>query len=520
VGEPGNKPEPEFVRIEPAPIDLTPARGSLTPESSRPRFTRQAAVWGGLGLLLVSAALVIFLLPRWVGPPAIEIGPAAAVPLPDRSRPPAATSSAAAVKSPWEQAQDSKLRRDTQAILEQILEAQKLLTERGVNAWASQEYEQALQFARTGDERYNERDFAGARQQYEQGLAILQGLQERVDNVFEDALTRGDQALADGDSAAAVAAFDLALAIDPADRAALQGRERADKLDAVLAQQRKGDRLLADDQLDDAEQAYRQALALDEHTGHARQQIAVVEQRLQEREFNDHMSAGFTAIYNGQADPARRAFTQALKIKPSSAEARAGLEQSQHELTARSIEALLSEARGFEAEERWHDALAKYTAALERDPALAAAQAGRDRSAVRAQIHDRLEQILARPERLYDADVLNDAEAFHRTIGALENPGPLLSGQIERLGNLLGKMRMPVTVQLRSDNLTRVTLYKVGELGYFTSQEISLRPGRYVAVGVREGYRDVRVEFTVDPDRPVPVINISADDKIAFGGQT
>jgi hypothetical protein len=41
-----------------------------------------------------------------------------------------------------------------------------------------------------------------------------------------------------------------------------------------------------------------------------------------------------------------------------------------------------------------------------------------------------------------------------------------------------------------------------------------------VAVGVREGYRDVRVEFTVDPDRPVPVINISADDKIAFGGQT
>ena len=93
----------------------------------------------------------------------------------------------------------------------------------------------------------------------------------------------------------------------------------------------------------------------------------------------------------------------------------------------------------------------------------------------------------------------------------------MLSGQIERLGALVRKMQTPVTVRLESDSLTRVTLYRVGELGQFTAHEIRLRPGRYVAMGIRDGYRDVRVEFTVNPDEPAPVIDIRAADKIALG---
>jgi len=45
-----------------------------------------------------------------------------------------------------------------------------------------------------------------------------------------------------------------------------------------------------------------------------------------------------------------------------------------------------------------------------------------------------------------------------------------------------------------SDNLTEVSVYRVGRLGRFTAQELLLRPGRYTVVGTREGYKDVRQE--------------------------
>ena len=66
---------------------------------------------------------------------------------------------------------------------------------------------------------------------------------------------------------------------------------------------------------------------------------------------------------------------------------------------------------------------------------------------------------------------------------------------------------MPIRVQLISDNVTSVSIYKVGKLGSFATRELSLRPGTYVAVGSRPGYRDVRLEFLVGPElEPKPVV--------------
>ncbi len=57
----------------------------------------------------------------------------------------------------------------------------------------------------------------------------------------------------------------------------------------------------------------------------------------------------------------------------------------------------------------------------------------------------------------------------------------------------------PVRVRLESDQQTEVVLYRVGRLGAFDRFELELRPGTYTAVGTRNGFRDVRREFTVRP---------------------
>jgi hypothetical protein len=61
----------------------------------------------------------------------------------------------------------------------------------------------------------------------------------------------------------------------------------------------------------------------------------------------------------------------------------------------------------------------------------------------------------------------------------------------------------------RVDQLTDVTLYRVGALGQFAAKSVELRPGTYTAIGSRDGYRDVRRTFTIVPGRDLPSISVT-----------
>ena len=69
-------------------------------------------------------------------------------------------------------------------------------------------------------------------------------------------------------------------------------------------------------------------------------------------------------------------------------------------------------------------------------------------------------------------------------------------------------------VQLESDELTDVRVYKIGRLGTFERTELELRPGRYGVVGSRDGYRDVRHELViVAGEVPQPLV-VRCEEKI------
>jgi hypothetical protein len=69
-------------------------------------------------------------------------------------------------------------------------------------------------------------------------------------------------------------------------------------------------------------------------------------------------------------------------------------------------------------------------------------------------------------------------------------------------------------VSIVSDTLTDVTLNRIGRLGKFDRRVLEIRPGRYVAVGTRQGYRDVRIEFTVEPGKPLAPIQVRCEEAI------
>ena len=142
------------------------------------------------------------------------------------------------------------------------------------------------------------------------------------------------------------------------------------------------------------------------------------------------------------------------------------------------------------------------------------AQNGLQRAEERAGFDAKLVNLIETPTLLLGDSVLVDARRLLELVTALPDKGQRLEQQIADLNRLVAAASQPITVRLQSDQLTDVTLYRVGGLGVFTSKVVELRPGTYTAIGSRDGYRDVRKTFTVLPGRDLPPVSVVCVDPI------
>ena len=71
-----------------------------------------------------------------------------------------------------------------------------------------------------------------------------------------------------------------------------------------------------------------------------------------------------------------------------------------------------------------------------------------------------------------------------------------------------------VAVTLVSDAATEVSVLRVGRLGTFAERTLALRPGRYVVVGTRKGFRDVRHVLEVRPGAAPGPLRVRCEEPI------
>jgi len=500
-------PGTDFEPIAPAPVTLTAAPPPDS-DNNRSWFQTYRNPLLGLAALLVLLLVVIFILPKAVQPVDREKVAEAVKP----------ANPAGKIESPWRDAQLAKERREAQEILSQLLKLQKGLEEKSVERWAPDLYQKALDTAGAADTNYRQREFNQAQTQYRDALTQFEALDAKADTVLQDKLQQGADALVNGEADTALDAFDLALAIDPKHEAGLQGRARAEVLEQVLELLRKGELLQKTQFLEQAQQSYQQALTLDPSSPPASAKVAEIKQAILERDFTEAMSAGYTALNQNQYNQATKAFRKAQSLKPGAPEVQTALAQTSNQKTQAQIRQLLDTAQREEQREAWQASADAFNQALALDASLVPARIGQIRTQARAGLDQKLENTLAQPERLATEAVYRDAQKLLADAKALKNPGPRLQKQIQSLARLLQIAITPVAIQLQSDNQTDITLYRVGHLGYFLSRDIKLKPGRYTAVGTRDGYRDVRREFTVSADNPQQAIVIQCVEKIALDG--
>ncbi len=492
-----------------------PAKGRAVaeqPASGSSDVVRRLAL-GVLALLVVVAALVVFVLPQWVA----ERGRA-----PDPASPPADERPAAGeTRTPAEDSKPSARalevaaqKREAERALGDVLRRQTALEAEGAALWAEQEFAAALDNLATADALFSESRFSQATDIYRQTLATLNALDQSRSERLRAALDAGGRALENAGGSEARRQFGIALAIDAANETAQRGVQRAQTIEEVVALLAGGEAREQSGELEHAKADYERAVALDENFEEGRAALRRVRQKIADRAFQQAMSEALTAIDRGAFDEAKRSLARARRLRPGArAVEDAGSRLAAAEQRYR-LNALKEQGRDLEQQERWREAADKYAAALAIDPHVGFAAEGRKRSLEMAAIFEQVARYIDAPERLESAAPLVNARRLLEALKGLSDPGPELARKLVALERLIAQASTPVPIMLQSDNQTDVTVYKVGRLGRFGQRQLQLRPGRYTAVGARAGYRDVRVEFRVAPGESAGPIVIRCEERI------
>ncbi|HEY0681571.1 MAG TPA: protein kinase [Steroidobacter sp.] len=520
-----NEPAPDkpaSLKIEPPGLRPPPGQGeplrsewqrNAGPRVSEDELRRQgfrrglAASLVALGVAAV--AVVFFVLPKWVArdQPAAK-APAAAVVAPK------VEDKAAAEKKEVDFAALAKAKQAAEEVRGAIDERLQKLNERAAAQWGGEEYSRINSLLAAADQDFTAREYTLAEQKLNEILPLLDIVEKRAPQVLAEQLKQGAKALQDGRSEDAKAAFALALKIEPNNQVATRGLKRAGTLDQVLALLTTAERLEKEGNALAAADNFRKALALDAEATRASEGLARISSRQAADAFASSMARGYSALAATNYSQAREAFEAARRIRPDAPEIAQALRQIEQEQRTGVIGVKLQQAQQLESQEKWAEAFKEYRSVLDLDSTVAAANDGVARTSPRATLNEQLELYLTQPERLFSQSVRAVAKETLARAASIANPGPILSRQVKTLGEWLARADVPVPVALQSDNITQVTIYRVGVLGAFEQRSLDLVPGSYTVVGTRPGYRDVRREISVMPGAaPEPVV-IRCEDKI------
>ena len=493
-------------RSEPLQADWKRPASSGPTQTELPRAGfRRGIIVAAIGVMIALIAVAFLLLPGWVAQRRQVSAPVA-------MRTPENPPAPAAPEVDYRQL----------ALLKQQAEDQRAalgtrigkLAERAAAVWAPGALAQATDALNQGDANFAARDYAAAHRQFDLAAAALNAMEKQAPAIARQALQDGEAALHSGQSAPAQRAFELALKLEAGNAQATIGLQRAQSLDRVVALLAQASEAEKAQQNVQAEQLYTQAHRLDPRDSTATEGAARMRTRISADTFATAMARGFSSLAAKDYAAAKLAFGEAARIRPGAAEIASALQQIEQEERTQTITANLERARADESAERWKDALEGYRATLKLDPTIASAQEGERRTEPRAALNDQLELYLSQPERLFSSAVQSAARNTLDQAGAISNPGPVLIRQTSTLKQWLASAQTPVQVALESDNITRVTVYRIGELGSFARHTLELVPGTYTVVGTRPGYRDVRRELAVRPGQVPEVLVIRCEERI------
>lgn len=476
-------------------------------------------VFAALAVLLIIAGFVFVILPGIQSKPVAHreapgtagvVAPKAAIPKTTEPEvEPLATELA-----PLEIAQLEFLKEEGKKIAAQLVRKQVELEDIGVLLWAPGPYAETNKVAETGDADYRDKNYQAAINSYKSAIAALEALAQSVPGILQDNLEAGNNAFMSEDVDAALAAWTIVSAIEPNNSDYNLQLLRAENFQQVLTYMSTAEFKERESALDDALVAFRQAAKLDPQWQPARDAISRIRLKVAKMNFADAMSDGFSALAGQRYEEARNAFARASKILPNSGEPADGVLQIDLAERMDTIEAHRDRASALIAKEDWAGAIAEYESVVALDTSLVFASRGLQNAQTQLELNQVIDRFLEQPTLMQKDKEFAAAKKALIAASKHRKSAPKLKDKLSTLSRLISVARIPIPIEITSDNKTDVTVYKIGNFGKIESTRLKLIPGKYTIVGKRRGYRNVRVELVLLAGEPTPPISIRCTEKI------
>ena len=408
----------------------------------------------------------------------------------------------------------NELKLQAEDLLLQIIEKQESLQQQAVTKWANEEFRRSQDLGTTGDEHFRKQDYQAAIQAYQETVNLLNKLELQVAPTLAKHLEQGELALTQAEQSTAVLHFEMALAIDKNNQQASIGLQRSETIIELFSLLERGGNTEAANRLQGALQIYHQAKELDSYSEEAKTAYDRVYANLNEQKFTQLISTAYKYLKTQQYANAKDSFLQAKKLQPDSEKVKQGLIKVSHAIRQDKISALRSEALHFESNEEWDYAMESYQQIIALAPNTNFAIDGLSNAQKRFDYLNKLDTYLNDVLRLSTTQVADEANALLAEISNLDKPGDKIAQRAAQLRLQLIRASQPISITLKSDNLTDIVVYKIAKFGKFKNKQLQLKPGKYTLVGSRPGYRDVRKVLLVTADMQEKVFTVHCVEQI------
>jgi tetratricopeptide (TPR) repeat protein len=509
-----DRPTPEDP-IRPAPVTLAGTQPEAPKVQGQGPSGPSAPVLAGLALVLGAGGF--FLLgqlsptPEAPRPAQAQEGPAARAAGADAEGP-------APSPAPFADAATQAAREAAQGTLRRFLARRTELEDHGAALWAESDLAAITRQAEAGDAAFLAGQLDAALSAYEAALQGAEALWATLPARQAAQAAEAAARLEANDVTTAETAYALLRAM-AGDNTGLRedaerGLRRAERRPAVLDALARAEIALTNEDWAAADGHLKEARGLDGDAPGVATLSETLDRERRRQALEAALGEGYDALAREDYTGAQSAFNKALSLNGGAAAAEEGLALVATQRLEARLAALQDQAEAARSAEAFSEALAHYEAALALDGNLAFAQEGRQAMTDRLA----LAGALTEAERTLGKDPSDAVLRHARETLALAEPflsaEPRLAQQVEALRTRLAAAETPRTVRLESDGKTTVQVLKVRHLGALTEQALPLRPGNYIALGSRDGYRDVRVSFTVPLEAAPPAIAVVCRDRI------
>lgn len=403
-------------------------------------------------------------------------------------------------------------RQQSLEISAKVAEARKNLEAKAVMQWASEAFEEFLEDVADSDKAYTEQRYKDARDGYAAALDYADRIDSESTLAFEEFSSEGRRLLAEQNYQAAYDSLEVASFIDPSDEEILANLNSALNGEKVSNLILKAEFYIDSNELSTASALLSEAKAIDP----ARSEIDGLSRKIRglsrQLSFDTLLKDGHSKVAQNDFDAGIRLFQKALTLNSGSSEARDALSSAKTLKVKWQLDKLESQAETAMQSENWSEALDIFGRALEIQPNIEFAEKGQLTALFYNNKQQKLDRLLTSPLRLSDSAVYQSAVSLFQDLEGRELPSKLQLS-LDQAKTVADKVRIPVSVNLISDNRSSVTILRGQNFSPFKKKTIQLYPGNYVFEARRNGYKNQRQSVTIPIGSPQLSIEIAANER-------